>query len=71
MNELQVRLEVQGAVQSYAERLLFQSGVPAHIVEDAFSRTLGYLKEKSIQEFLISASVPAQADNKEGEESGN
>lgn len=69
MNELQLRIEVQGAVQNYVEQLLFQNGVPAHIVEDAFSKSLGYLREKSILEFIAAASTPSVPENKsEGEE---
>ena len=46
MNELQLRIQVQGAVQQYVEQLLYQNGVPAHIIEDAFSKSLGYIREK-------------------------
>lgn len=65
MNELQLRLELQGAVQQYAEQLLYQNGVPAHLVEDAFSKTLGFIREKSIQEFLASAMTPSAEEEEE------
>ena len=65
MNELQLRIQVQGAVQQYAEQLLYQNGVPAHVVEDAFSKVLGYLREKSMQEFLEAAMAPSVPEEKE------
>lgn len=71
MNELQLRIEVQGAVQNYVEQLLFQNGVPAHLVEDAFTKSLAYLKEKSLQEFVLAASTPSVPDESEGEEVEN
>lgn len=71
MNELQLRIQVQGAVQQYAEQLLYQNGVPAHIVEDAFSKTLGYVREKSMQEFLNAAMAPSVSEEEEEEQDGN
>ena len=65
MNELQLRIQVQGAVQQYAEQLLYQNGVPAHIAEDAFSKVLAYLREKSVQEFLEAAMTPSVSEEKE------
>lgn len=65
MNELQLRIQVQGAVQQYAEQLLYQNGVPAHIAEDAFSKSLGYIREKSMQEFLEAAMTPSVPEEKE------
>ena len=65
MNELQMRIQVQGAVQQYAEQLLYQNGVPAHLVEDAFSKALAYLREKSMQEFLEAAMTPSVLEEKE------
>lgn len=65
MNELQMRIQVQGAVQQYAEQLLYQNGVPAHIAEDAFSKALAYLREKSMQEFLEAAMTPSVSEEKE------
>lgn len=71
MNELQLRIELQGAVQNYAEQLLYQNGVPAHLVEDAFSKTLAYIKEKSLIEFLNAAtSTPSDSEEKEEEDGG-
>lgn len=71
MNELQLRIQVQGAVQQYAEQLLYQNGVPAHIIEDAFSKVLGYVKEKSLQEFLNAAMTPSVSKDEEEEQDGN
>lgn len=71
MNELQLRIQVQGAVQQYAEQLLYQNGVPAHIIEDAFSKTLGYVREKSMQEFLEAAMAPSVSEEEEEEQDGN
>lgn len=71
MNELQLRIQVQGAVQQYAEQLLYQNGVPAHIIEDAFSKALGYVREKSMQEFLNAAMAPSVSEEEEEEQDGN
>lgn len=65
MNELQLRIQVQGAVQQYVEQLLYQNGVPAHVIEDAFSKSLGYIREKSMQEFLEAAMTPSVPEKKE------
>lgn len=71
MNELQLRIQVQGAVQQYVEQLLYQNGVPAHIIEDAFFKTLGYIREKSMQEFLNAAMAPSVSEEEEEEQDGN
>lgn len=68
LNDLQLRIELQGAVQQYAEQLLAQNGVPAHLVEDAFSKALGYLREKTTQEFLVAAMTPSVSETEEEEE---
>ena len=65
MNELQLRIQVQGAVQQYVEQLLYQNGVPAHIIEDAFSKALGKIKKKSMQEFLNAAMAPSVPEEEE------
>lgn len=63
MNELQLRFELQKAVQNYVEQL-FSQGVPAHIIEDAFTKALGCIKDKSFQEFLVSITNPPTEDEK-------
>lgn len=69
MNELQLRLEVKGAVQNYVEQLLFQNGVPAHLLEEALTASLGYVREKATLEFLQSAlNQPVVAPTEEKEE---
>ena len=65
MNELQLRLEVKGAVQNYVEQLLFQNGVPAHLIEDALIASLGYVREKTTLEFLQSALTQPAPEEKE------
>ena len=52
MNELQLRLEVQNAVQAYIEQLLFQNGVPAYMLEDALNKGLAYVREKAMIEYI-------------------
>ena len=61
MNELQLRLEVRESVQNYVDNMLFASGIPAHILEDAFTSSLGYIKDRSLAEFLESARVETVA----------
>lgn len=69
MNELQLRLEVKGAVQNYVEQLLFQNGVPAHLLEEALTASLGYVREKATLEFLQSAlNQPVVTPTEEKEE---
>lgn len=67
MNELQLRVEVQGAVQNYAEQLLDANGIPAHLVEDAFHKTLSFIQERTLHEFIASVTVPTE-DPDEGKE---
>lgn len=71
MNELQLRLELQGAVQNYVEQLLYQNGVPAHLIEDAFTKALVYIKNKTVQEFIISASAKTPPTEKEEVKDGD
>lgn len=54
MNELQVRLELQGSIQQYIENFLNQ-GIPATMMEDALNKVLLFVKDKAVTEFLISA----------------
>lgn len=70
MNELQLRFEVQGAVQNYAEQLLNLNGIPAHIVEDAFRKTLSFIQERTLNEFITSVTVSPEDPDEGKEEDG-
>ncbi|HAU87361.1 MAG TPA: hypothetical protein DCW90_18315 [Lachnospiraceae bacterium] len=66
MNELELRIRVQNMVQSWVEAQLQQ--VPAYMMEDAMNKTLVYVKELALQEFIQSAT---KAQEKEIEKPEN
>lgn len=63
---LQTRLELQGSLQQYVENLL-NNGISAAMMEDALNKTLLYVKDRAVTEFLISAQR-ANTKEEEGEE---
>ena len=61
-NQLQVRLEVQGAVQSWIDSFMLNNGVSASVMEDALNKALVSLKDKAIQECIIFATMQTQSN---------
>ena len=66
MNELEMRIRVQQLVQNFAEQNLQQ--VPAYMLQDAFTNTLVFLKDKVFQEYMLyTAQLEEQEQTKETE----
>lgn len=68
---LQMRLEIQAAVQQWMESFMQQYNVPAYAMEDAMNKALSNLKDKVMVEFLTAAAMQQQQQSQapqEGEE---
>ena len=68
---LQMRLEIQAAVQQWMESFMQQYNVPAYVMEDAMNKALSNLKDKVMVEFLTAAAMQQQQQSQapqEGEE---
>lgn len=57
MNQFQMRLEVQGAVQAWIDSFMINNGISATMMEDALNKVLPSIKDRAIQEFLASVTV--------------
>ena len=55
MNNLQTRLEVQGAVQQWVESFMREYQISPAIMDDALTKVLVNIKELVIQEFITAA----------------
>ena len=53
MNDLQKRIEIQGAVQQWAASFMYNNNVSAAMMEDALSQTIINLKQQIIIDLLI------------------
>lgn len=58
MNELELRIRVQGMTKQWVNDFMINNGVSATIMEDALTKVLVELKDASLQEFLASVSQP-------------
>jgi hypothetical protein len=52
-NNLQTRLELQGAVQQWTASFMQNNGISAAMMEDALNKVLLKLKDRVLEEFLI------------------
>ena len=57
MNQIQMRLEVQGAVQNWVDTFMLNNNIPASMMEDAINKALISVKDKALQEFILAATV--------------
>ena len=55
MNNLQARLEVQGAVQQWVESFMKEYQISPAMMDDALTKALVNIKELVIQEFIAAA----------------
>ena len=63
MNEdLQKRMEVQASVIEWIDFFMKQNNISASMMEDALSKALISIKDKTIKEFLVFAQAQAQVD---------
>lgn len=66
MNDLQKRLEIQGAVQQWAASFMYNNNVSAAMMEDALSQVLVSLKQQIIIDLLIEQQNQNKEKNEEG-----
>ena len=55
MNELQIRLEVQGAIQQWVASFMEEYQIPAYMMEDALNKVLLNLKDQVVTDLLTAA----------------
>lgn len=68
MNELELRIRVQGMTKQWVEDFMNRNGVSATLMEDALTKVLADLKDKSLQEFIIAVSNPMPVEVQEQKE---
>lgn len=55
MNDLQIRLEVQGAIQQWVASFMEEYQIPAYMMEDALNKVLLNLKDQVVTDLLTAA----------------
>lgn len=55
MNNLQMRLEVQGAIQQWVASFMQEYHIPAWMMEDALNKVLLVLKDQTVTDLLTAA----------------
>lgn len=59
---LEKRMQVQAAVNEWANNFMRDNNLSASIMEDALSKTLLSIKDQAMREFLIYVQAQAQVD---------
>lgn len=68
MNNLQTRLEVQGAIQQWVASFMEEYQIPAYMMEDALNKVLLNLKDQVVTDLLTAAAqVQLEQQQKESE----
>ena len=62
MNELELRIRVQGMVKQWVNNFMLSNGVSATIMEDALNKVTSELKDAVIQEFIASVTAVPQPE---------
>lgn len=70
MNEFELRLRLQNALQDYVNQVMISNNVSAAMMEDALNKVLINLKDKVILEFIAAVSQPVQEDIMKEQEDG-
>ncbi len=70
MNEFELRLRLQNALQDYVNQVMISNNVSAAMMEDALNKVLINLKDKVLLEFIAAASQPVQEDIIKEQEDG-
>ena len=70
MNEFELRLRLQNALQDYVNQVMISNNVSAAMMEDALNKVLINLKDKVILEFIAAVSQPVQEDIVKEQENG-
>lgn len=55
MNSLQMRLEVQGAIQQWIASFMQEYNIPAWMMEDGLNKVLVVLKDQTVTDLLTAA----------------
>lgn len=55
MNSLQMRLEVQGAIQQWVASFMQEYNIPAWMMEDGLNKVLLVLKDQTVTDLLTAA----------------
>lgn len=63
MNELELRIRVQGMVKQWVNNFMLSNGVSATIMEDALNKVTSELKDAVMQEFIASVTVAPQSED--------
>ena len=67
MNNLQRRLEVQGAIQQWVASFMREYNIPAWMMEDGLNKVLLVLKDQTVTDLLTAAAQDQLAQQMEGE----
>ena len=70
MNEFELRLRLQNALQDYVNQVMISNNVSAAMMEDALNKVLINLKDNVLLEFIAAASQPVQEDIIKEQEDG-
>lgn len=62
MNELELRIRVQGMVKQWVNNFMLSNGVSATIMEDALNKVISELKDAVMQEFIASVTAVPQPE---------
>lgn len=62
MNELELRIRVQGMVKQWVNNFMLSNGVSATIMEDALNKVTSELKDTVMQEFIASVTTVQQPE---------
>lgn len=62
MNELELRIRVQGMVKQWVNNFMMSNGVSATIMEDALNKVTSELKDAVMQEFIASVTAIPQPE---------
>lgn len=62
MNELELRIRVQGMVKQWVNNFMLSNGVSATIMEDALNKVISELKDAVMQEFIASVTAIPQPE---------
>lgn len=62
MNELELRIRVQGMVKQWVNNFMLSNGISATIMEDALNKVTSELKDAVMQEFIASVTAVPQPE---------
>lgn len=62
MNELELRIRVQGMVKQWVNNFMLSNGVSATVMEDALNKVVSELKDAVMQEFIASVTASQPED---------